>query len=49
MKGEISGYDLRLMVGHTSEVMTEYYDKSKALEHLDTLLLNKSTLNNVLN
>ncbi|MBO7518924.1 MAG: tyrosine-type recombinase/integrase [Methanobrevibacter sp.] len=49
MKGEISGDDLRLMVGHTSEVMTEYYDKSKALEHLDTLLLNKSTLNNVFN
>ena len=49
MKGEISGEDLRLMVGHTTEAMTEYYDKSKALEHLDTLLLNKGTLNNVFN
>ena len=41
MKGEISGDDLRLMVGHTTEVMTDYYDKSKAIEHLDELLLNK--------
>ncbi|MBO7518532.1 MAG: site-specific integrase [Methanobrevibacter sp.] len=49
MKGEISGDDLRLMVGHTTEAMTEYYDKSKALEHLDTLLLNKDTLNSVFN
>lgn len=49
MRGEIPDSDLRLMIGHTSEVMTEYYDKSKAIEHLDTLLLNKSHLNEVFN
>ncbi|MBO4640902.1 MAG: tyrosine-type recombinase/integrase [Treponema sp.] len=49
MKGEISGEDLRLMVGHTTEAMTEYYDKSRAIEHLDTLLLNKDSLNSVFN
>jgi len=49
MRNEISGDDLRLMVGHTTEQMTEYYDKSKAIEHLDDLLLNKGTLNSVFN
>ena len=47
IRGEISGEDLRLMVGHTTEKMTEYYDKTKAIEHLDDLLLNKTSLNNV--
>lgn len=47
IKGEISGEDLRLMIGHTSEVMTEYYDRTQALDHLDNLLLNKGKLNNV--
>ena len=47
MRNEISGEDLRLMVGHTTEQMTEYYDKSRAIEHLDDLLLNKGTLNSV--
>ncbi len=49
VRGEISGEDLRLMVGHTTEKMTEYYDKSKAVEHLDELLLNKGSLNSVFN
>lgn len=49
MKGEISGDDLRLMVGHSSALMTEYYDKSKAIDHLDELLQNKNTLNSVFN
>ena len=49
MRNEISGDDLRLMVGHTTEQMTEYYDKSKAIEHLDDLLLNKGSLNSVFN
>ena len=49
VRGEISGEDLRLMVGHTTEAMTEYYDKSKAVEHLDDLLLNKKSLNSVFN
>ena len=47
MRGEISGDDLRLMVGHTTEQMTEYYDKSRAIEHLDDLLQNKSSINSV--
>ena len=49
MRGEISGEDLRLMVGHASAKMTDYYDKSKALDHLDALLENKQTLNSVFN
>lgn len=49
MKREISGDDLRLMMGHTSEQMTEYYDKSKALEHLPELLMNKDNINSVFN
>ena len=49
MRNEISGDDLRLMVGHTSERMTEYYDKTKAIEHLDDLLQNKNTINSVFN
>ena len=49
MRNEISGDDLRLMVGHTSEKMTEYYDKSKAIEHLDDLLQNKKSINSVFN
>ena len=49
MKGEISGEDLRLMIGHTTEAMTEYYDKTKAIEHLDELLLNKDKINSVFN
>ena len=47
VRGEISGEDLRLMVGHTTEKMTEYYDKTKAVEHLDDLLQNKGTLNSI--
>ncbi len=49
MRNEISGDDLRLMIGHTDERMTEYYDKSKAIEHLDELLKNKKSLNDVFN
>lgn len=47
MKQEISGSDLRLMMGHTTETMTEYYDKSKALDHLPALLMNKNNLNSI--
>ena len=49
MRGEISGEDLRLMVGHASAKMTDYYDKSKAIDHLDGLLQNKDSLNSVFN
>lgn len=47
MRGEISDTDLRKMVGHTTEKMTDYYDKSKAIEHLDELMENKDTLNSI--
>ena len=47
INNKISGEDLRLMMGHVSANMTEYYDKSKAIDHLDTLLLNKGTLDSV--
>lgn len=47
MRRAISGADLRLMVGHTTEKMTDYYDKSRALDHLDDLLQNKQSLNSV--
>lgn len=49
MRREISGDDLRLMLGHLTEGMTDYYDKSTALQHLDSLLLNKGNLNSVFN
>lgn len=49
LKGEISSDDLRLMVGHTSERMTDYYDRSKAIEHMDKLLMNKETINSIFN
>ena len=47
INNKISGEDLRLMMGHVSANMTEYYDKSQAIDHLDTLLLNKGTLDSV--
>lgn len=49
MKQEITGNDLRLMMGHVSEQMTDYYDKSKALDHLPGLLANKGNINNIFN
>lgn len=49
MRREISDEDLRLMVGHTTEKMTDYYDKSVALDHLDNLLQNKQSLNSIFN
>lgn len=49
MKREISGDDLRLMMGHTTEAMTEYYDKSKALDNLPELLKNKSRIDSIFN
>lgn len=47
MRREISDDDLRLMIGHTTEKMTDYYDKSGAIDHLDDLLQNKQSLNSV--
>ena len=49
MKPEISGNDLRLMIGHVSPQMTDYYDRSQALEHLPALLLNKSKIDSIFN
>ena len=49
MRREISDEDLRLMVGHTSVQMTDYYDKSRAIDHLDNLLQNKKTINSIFN
>ncbi|MCQ2242032.1 site-specific integrase [Treponema sp.] len=47
MKTKIDNVDLRLMMGHVHENMTEYYDKSKALDHLDELQKNKSTIDSI--
>lgn len=49
MKGEVSGEDLRLMMGHVSETMTDYYDRSNALDRLPALLLNKDKINGIWN
>ena len=49
MRKEISGDDLRLMMGHASEEMTDYYDKSTVLEHLPELLNNKDSINSIFN
>lgn len=47
MRPEISGSDLRLMIGHVSEQMTEYYDRSQALDHLPALMQNKSVIDSI--
>lgn len=47
MRREISGDDLRLMVGHSRPTMTDYYDKSTALDNLPSLLQNKDSIENV--
>ncbi len=44
MKREISGEDLRLMLGHTSERMTAHYDRSVITDNLPGLLTNKSII-----
>lgn len=49
MKGEVSGEDLRLMMGHVSESMTDYYDRADVLDKLPTLLLNKDKINGIWN
>lgn len=42
---QISKKDLQLMLGHTQERMTEYYDRSTALDHLPELMANKDKIN----
>lgn len=49
MKREISAEDLRLMIGHTSERMTEYYDKLLPIDHLPELIQNKPVIDSVWN
>lgn len=49
MKREISADDLRLMIGHSSQSMTEYYDKSAPIDHLQHLLENKVVIDSVWN
>lgn len=49
MRNEIAGEDLRMMLGHLSEKMTDYYDKSKITDHLPELLENKSVIDSVWN
>lgn len=49
MKAQINNADLRLMMGHLNENMTEYYDKSQAIDHVPQLLQNKDVINSVFN
>lgn len=49
MRREISADDLRLMLGHSSAIMTDYYDKSRPLDHLPELLENKAIIDSVWN
>lgn len=46
---KISTDDLQLMLGHTQKRMSEYYDRSKALDHLPELMENKGTINRLWN
>lgn len=47
MRREIAGDDLRLMLGHSRQTMTDYYDKSTVLDNLPALLTNKNSIENV--
>lgn len=47
MKKEISTNDLRLMLGHTSERMTDYYDRSQITEHLPILMNNQKIIDSI--
>lgn len=49
MKNEVSEEDLRLMIGHASKQMTDYYDRSETLDHLPKLLQNEDRINKVFN
>lgn len=49
MRNEVSEDDLRLMIGHASKTMTDYYDKSKVLDKLPGLLQNQDSINSVFN
>jgi integrase len=47
MKSKINNVDLRLMMGHLNEQMTDYYDKSKAIDHIDDLQKNREIIDGI--
>jgi len=47
MKRAINNNDLRAMIGHVSEVMTDYYDRAKLIDNLPGLLENKAVIDSV--
>lgn len=49
MRRQISESDLRLLMGHTSEAMTDYYDRSSVIDNIPRLLQNKDIIDNIWN
>lgn len=49
MRSKIEDENLRLLLGHDTKKMTDYYDKSKVMDHLPELLSQKSAINSVWN
>ena len=49
MKNLIDNKQLRLLMGHEREDMTNYYDRSTALDNVPLLLQNKGTIDSVFN
>lgn len=47
MRQKIEDENLRLLLGHDTKKMTDYYDKSKVMDHLPELLSQKSVINSV--
>lgn len=47
MRSKIEDENLRLLLGHDTEKMTDYYDKSKVMDHLPELLSQKSVINSI--
>lgn len=47
MKREIDAADLREIMGHTTENMTEYYDRSSIKDRIPGLMQNKGVINSV--
>lgn len=47
MKTKMDNVDLRLLMGHASESMTKYYDRSEAIDNLPKLLADKDIINSV--
>jgi integrase len=49
MNKKMKGDDLRLLMGHRSEKMTEYYDRSTIYDNIPSLLKNSDIINSVFN